>query len=117
LVQLGIQILKIIPGRVSISTRPASPPRQTRHHRKGASMSSYGIPPLTHTQVQTLVALFAAHGYARTRVLINVLATYAGILACRTLVACNPPIHTNATLIFGLVQARASQLYPVHWAS
>ncbi|KAG6886661.1 hypothetical protein C0992_002908 [Termitomyces sp. T32_za158] len=91
LVQLGIEILKIIPGRVSISIDPLLT------HDKRAIIA----------KAQTLIALFAAHGYAPTRVLIKVPATYTGILACRALAACTPPIDTNATLIFGLVQARA----------
>ncbi|KAG6874665.1 hypothetical protein C0992_007053 [Termitomyces sp. T32_za158] len=92
LVQLGIQILKIIPGRVSISIDPRLA------HDKHAIIA----------KAQNLIALFAAHGYTRTCVLIKIPATYAGILACRALAACTPPIHTNATLIFGLVQARTS---------
>ncbi|KAG6875122.1 hypothetical protein C0992_005136 [Termitomyces sp. T32_za158] len=92
LVQLGIRILKIIPGRVSISIDPRLA------HDKHAIIA----------KARNLIALFAAHGYTPTCVLIKIPATYVGILACRALAACTPPIHTNATLKFGLVQARTS---------
>ncbi|KAG6875073.1 hypothetical protein C0993_010985, partial [Termitomyces sp. T159_Od127] len=62
---------------------------------------------LTNIKAQNLIALFEVHGYPRTRVLIKIPGTYAGILACRALEAASPAIHTNATLIFGLVQAQA----------
>ncbi|KAG6840405.1 hypothetical protein C0991_006914 [Blastosporella zonata] len=62
-----------------------------------------------------LVSIFEELGYPRERVLIKIPATYSGILAARILETpiqlpdgtLIKPIHTNATLIFGVVQALA----------
>ncbi|KAG5653148.1 hypothetical protein H0H81_002059 [Sphagnurus paluster] len=91
LVQVGIQILKIIPGRVSVSVDPRLADNYDAIVAKG----------------RNLISIFEEQGYPRNRVLIKIPATYAGILAARTLETSEKPIHTNATLIFGLVQALA----------
>ncbi|KAG6830970.1 hypothetical protein H0H93_013885, partial [Arthromyces matolae] len=100
LVQLGIQILDIIPGRVSASVDPRLANDKDAIIRKS----------------RNLISLFEELGYHRDRVLIKIPATYSGILACQILetpppsesiTITNKPIHTNATLIFGLVQALA----------
>ncbi|KAF5376709.1 hypothetical protein D9615_007826 [Tricholomella constricta] len=99
LVQVGIQILNIIPGRVSISVDPRLANDHDAIIAKG----------------RNLVSIFEELGYPRERVLIKIPATYSGILAAQALETpiqlpngtSSKPIHTNATLIFGLVQALA----------
>ncbi|KAG6918476.1 hypothetical protein DXG01_014103 [Tephrocybe rancida] len=91
LVQVGIQILNIIPGRVSVSVDPRLANDTDAIVAKG----------------RKLISVFEEFGYPRERVLIKIPATYSGILAARTLETSPKPIHTNATLIFGVVQALA----------
>ncbi|KAG5734308.1 Transaldolase, partial [Termitomyces sp. T112] len=103
LVQVGMQILNIIPGRVSVSIDPRLADDKDAIVAKG----------------RTLISLFEELGYTRDRVLIKIPGTYSGILACKALEtramsmlpdgseSISSPIHTNATLIFGLVQALA----------
>lgn len=57
-----------------------------------------------------MISLLEELGVPRDRVLIKIPATYSGILAANTLEYpsdSSPPIHTNMTLIFGVVQALA----------
>ncbi|TFK73061.1 transaldolase [Pluteus cervinus] len=95
LVQIGIQILNIIPGRVSISVDPRLA------HNYDAILA----------KAHSLISLFEKFDISRHRILIKIPATYPGILAARTLESTaeinGGPIHTNITLIFGLVQALA----------
>ncbi|KAH0580109.1 hypothetical protein H2248_002917 [Termitomyces sp. 'cryptogamus'] len=98
-----MQILNIIPGRVSVSIDPRLADDKDAIVAKG----------------RTLISLFEELGYTRDRVLIKIPGTYSGILACKALEtramsmlpdgseSISSPIHTNATLIFGLVQALA----------
>ncbi|KAF8994656.1 hypothetical protein BDQ17DRAFT_1366593 [Cyathus striatus] len=81
LVQVGVQILKLIPGRVSLSADP----------RLGYDYDA-------------IVAKVRA-GHLRSRILIKIPATYPGIRAAHTLQ--NEGIQTNMTLIFSLSQALA----------
>ncbi|KAF9459531.1 hypothetical protein BDZ94DRAFT_1324746 [Collybia nuda] len=99
LVQVGIQILNIIPGRVSVSIDPRLANDRDAIVNKG----------------HDLIAIFEELGISRERVLIKIPGTYSGILAARILETpvrlsdgtMTDPIHTNATLIFGRVQALA----------
>ncbi|KAG5643661.1 hypothetical protein DXG03_000541 [Asterophora parasitica] len=99
LVQVGIHILDIIPGRASVSVDP----RLANDHDAIVAKG------------RNLVSIFEELGYPRERVLVKIPATYSGILAAKTLATpsqlpngtSTKPIHTNATLVFGLVQALA----------
>ena len=87
--QVGAQILNIIPGRVSISVDP----------RLGYDYDA--IISKTHS----LVAILKELDIPQSRILIKIPATMPGIRAAHKLEAQN--IHTNLTLIFSLVQALA----------
>ncbi|KAG6808967.1 hypothetical protein H0H92_002201 [Tricholoma furcatifolium] len=99
LVQVGIQILNIIPGRVSVSVDPRLADDIDAIVAKG----------------RNLISIFEDLGYPRERILIKIPATYSGILASKVLETpillpdgtTSKPIHTNSTLIFGVVQALA----------
>ncbi|TFK21448.1 aldolase [Coprinopsis marcescibilis] len=94
LVLVGVQILSIIPGRVSASVDP----------RVGSSI------PATLKQARTIISLFEEHSIPRSRVLIKVPGTPEGITAAHILehpTDGSEPIHTNITLIFGRAQALA----------
>ncbi|KXN86955.1 Transaldolase [Leucoagaricus sp. SymC.cos] len=102
LVQVGIEILSMIPGRVSISIDPRLAYDYTGIIQKA----------------RNLITLFEQHNISRNRILIKIPATYAGIRAAQTLetppsnVDEQPetqqePIHTNLTLVFDIVQATA----------
>ncbi|TFK36238.1 hypothetical protein BDQ12DRAFT_687072 [Crucibulum laeve] len=91
LVQVGVQILNIIPGRVSVSVDPRLGYDYDAIVKKGKS----------------LIALFEECSIPRSRVLVKIPATYAGIRAAHTLETSVNPIHTNLTLIFSLSQAIA----------
>ncbi|KIJ92654.1 hypothetical protein K443DRAFT_13439 [Laccaria amethystina LaAM-08-1] len=94
LVQVGAEILNIIPGRVSVSVDP----------RLGYDY--HGI----LNKAKSLTSLFNALSppIPPSRVLIKIPATYPGILAAHTLESLpSSPIHTNLTLVFGRVQAVA----------
>jgi len=90
LVQVGVRILSIIPGRVSISVDP----------RLGSSYS--GI----LSKSRALIKLVDEFHIPRSRILIKIPATTAGIHAAHTLET-KDNIHTNLTLVFSLVQALA----------
>lgn len=89
LVRFGLEILKVVPGRVStevdarLSFDTAATLARARH----------------------IIGLYEAAGVPRSRVLIKVAATWEGIQAARVLEA--EGIHTNLTLLFSFAQARA----------
>ncbi len=89
LVRFGLEILKVVPGRVStevdarLSFDTAATLARARH----------------------IMALYEAAGVPRSRVLIKVAATWEGIQAARVLEA--EGIHCNLTLLFAFAQARA----------
>lgn len=89
LVAFGLEILKLIPGRVSteVDARLSFDTRATVE------------------RAQKLIALFEAQGISRERILIKIAATWEGIAAAKILEA--QGIHTNLTLMFSLTQAIA----------
>ena len=89
LVAFGIEILKLVPGRVSTEIDPRL------SHDTAASAET----------ARRLIALYAAAGVPRERVLIKLASTWEGIQAARALEA--EGIRTNLTLLFCLAQARA----------
>ncbi|EDR05260.1 transaldolase [Laccaria bicolor S238N-H82] len=94
LVQVGAEILNIIPGRVSVSVDP----------RLGYDYHAI------LTKAKSLTSLFNSLSppIPPSRFLIKIPATYPGILAAHTLESLpSSPIHTNLTLVFGQVQAVA----------
>ncbi|KAJ6590664.1 hypothetical protein DFH09DRAFT_209464 [Mycena vulgaris] len=93
LVQVGVEISKIVPGRVSVSVDPRIANDTQAILRKS----------------RTLMALLEELGIPRERILIKIPTTYEGICAAQALEhpAAGAPIHTNMTLVFGRVQALA----------
>lgn len=89
LVAFGVEILKLVPGRVSTEIDPRL------SHDTAASVAT----------AQRLISLYAAAGVPRARVLIKLASTWEGIQAARQLE--QQGIHTNLTLLFCLAQARA----------
>ena len=89
LVAFGVEILKVVPGRVSteIDPRPS--------YDTNASIAT----------ARRLVELYAAAGVPKARVLIKLASTWEGIQAARELE--RQGIHTNLTLLFCLAQAQA----------
>jgi transaldolase len=89
LVRFGLEILKVVPGRVSteVDARLSFDTRATVARARG------------------LIALYAAAGIGRERVLIKIASTWEGIAAARELEA--DGIHCNLTLLFGFCQAVA----------
>ncbi|MFS2137614.1 transaldolase [Duganella sp. Dugasp56] len=89
LVAFGVEILRIVPGRVSteVDARMA--------------FDSAG----TVEKGRALIARYEAAGIARDRVLIKIAATWEGIRAAEVLE--RDGIHCNMTLVFGLAQAAA----------
>ena len=90
LVQFGLEILRIVPGRVSTEV--------------DARLSQ--DTPATIERARRIVALYAAAGIPRERVLIKIASTWEGIAAARVLQA--EGIQCNLTLLFAPVQADAS---------
>ncbi len=88
-VDLGVQILGLIKGRVSTEVD---------------ARLSYDT-AATIAKAHELIALYAQAGIARSRVLIKIAATWEGIAAARQLE--QDGIACNLTLLFGLDQARA----------
>lgn len=86
-VNFGIEILKIIPGRVSTEVDAR------------LSFDSAGTVQKAHQ----LIALYESAGIPRERILIKVASTWEGAAACRILE--NSGIHCNMTLLFSLPQA------------
>jgi len=88
-VNFGIEILKIIPGRVSTEVDAR------------LSFDTEG----TIAKALELIRLYEEAGYPRERILIKVAATWEGIRAAEVLE--KEGIHCNLTLLFSLIQAIA----------
>lgn len=88
-VKFGVEILKLIEGRVSTEVDAAL---------------SYDT-AATIRKAKELLALYADYGIASDRILIKIAATWEGIQAAKALEA--EGIHTNLTLLFGIPQAHA----------
>lgn len=89
LVAFGLEILKIVPGRVSTEVDAR------------LSFDTKG----TVTKAKHLIGLYESHGIDRNRILIKLAGTWEGIAAAKQLEA--EGIHCNMTLLFSLVQAAA----------
>ncbi|MFG6416486.1 transaldolase [Roseateles sp. DC23W] len=89
LVAFGVEILNVVPGRVSTEIDPRL------SHDTAASV----------TTARRIIQLYAAAGVPRERVLIKLASTWAGIQAARELE--QQGIRTNLTLLFCLAQAKA----------
>ena len=89
LVRFGLEILKVVPGRVSTEVD---------------ARLSFDT-EATLVRARRLIALYEAAGIARTRVLIKIAATWEGIQAARVLE--QEGIRCNLTLLFAFAQARA----------
>ncbi len=89
LVRFGLEILKVVPGRVSteVDARPS--------FDKAASLS----------RARRLIGLYEAAGIQRERVLIKLASTWEGIQAAAELE--REGIHCNLTLLFAFAQAVA----------
>ncbi|MGI9025161.1 MAG: transaldolase [Burkholderiaceae bacterium] len=90
MIAFGLEILKIIPGRVSTET-------DARLSFDTASLIA---------KAHRLIALYEAAGIARERVLIKLSSTWEGIRAAEALE--REGIHCNMTLLFSLTQATES---------
>ncbi len=88
-VKFGVEILKLIEGRVSTEVDAAL---------------SYDT-EATIAKAKELLALYAQYGIPSDRILIKIASTWQGIQAAKALEA--EGIHTNLTLLFGLHQAKA----------
>ena len=89
LVRFGLEILKIVPGRVSTEV--------------DARLSFDTAATLA--RARRLIALYAAAGVPRERVLIKIAATWEGIRAAQELE--RDGVHCNLTLLFAFAQAVA----------
>ena len=89
LVRFGLEILKVVPGRVSTEV--------------DARLSFDA--PATVARARRIMALYEAAGIDRSRVLIKIAATWEGIQAAAELE--REGIHCNLTLLFSLPQAVA----------
>jgi transaldolase len=89
LVAFGLEILKIVPGRVSTEVD---------------ARLSFDT-QATITKAKHLITLYESQGIDRKRVLIKLAGTWEGIQAAKALEA--EGIHCNMTLLFSLVQAAA----------
>ena len=89
LVRFGLEILKIVPGRVSTEVD---------------ARLSFDI-QATIDKAHELIALYQAAGISRDRVLIKIAATWEGIVAATVLE--KEGIHCNLTLLFSPIQAAA----------
>ncbi|MFT4021709.1 MAG: transaldolase [Acinetobacter sp.] len=88
-VKFGVEILKLIEGRVSTEV--------------DASLS-YDT-EATIAKAKELLALYKDYGIEQNRILIKIASTWQGIQAAKALEA--EGIHCNLTLLFGLHQAKA----------
>lgn len=88
-VKFGVEILKLIEGRVSTEV--------------DASLSYDTV--ATIAKAKELLALYKAYGIDQNRILIKIASTWEGIQAAQVLEA--EGIHCNLTLLFGLHQAQA----------
>jgi transaldolase len=89
LVAFGLEILKIIPGRVSTEVD---------------ARLSFNT-KATVTKAKRLISLYESQGIDRQRILIKLAGTWEGIAAAKDLEA--DGIHCNITLLFSLIQAAA----------
>jgi transaldolase len=89
LVLFGVEILKIVPGRVSTETDAS------------LSFDTEGLVEKAHR----FISLYREHGIPRERVLIKIASTWEGIRAAEVLQ--KEGINCNMTLLFSLVQAVA----------
>jgi transaldolase len=89
LVRFGLEILKVVPGRVSTEV-------DARLSFDTAA---------TVARARRIMALYEARGIGRDRVLIKIAATWEGIQAARILE--HDGIHCNLTLLFSFCQAVA----------
>jgi transaldolase len=90
IVDFGIEILKIVPGRVSTEADAR------------LSFDTEG----TMKKAHELISLYEEAGISREKILIKVASTWEGIQAARQLT--KEGIHCNMTLLFSLPQAIAS---------
>jgi len=88
-VNFGVEILKIVPGRVSTEVD---------------ARLSFDVEGSIH-KATTLIGLYEAVGIDRSRVLIKLASTWEGVQAAKILE--KEGIHCNMTLMFSLVQAIA----------
>lgn len=89
LIRFGLEILKIVPGRVSTEV--------------DARLSFDTL--ATIAKAHELIALYAAAGIGKERVLIKIASTWEGIQAATVLE--KEGIHCNLTLLFSPIQAAA----------
>ena len=89
LVAFGLEILKIVPGRVSTEVD---------------ARLSFDT-KATVAKAKHLIALYESQGVDRKRILIKLAGTWEGIAAAKQLEA--DGIHCNMTLLFSLIQAAA----------
>ena len=89
LVRFGLEILKVVPGRVSTEVDAR------------LSFDTQG----TLARARRLIQLYEAAGIDRQRVLIKIASTWEGIQAARQLE--QEGIHCNLTLLFSFCQAQA----------
>ena len=88
-VHFGLEILKVIPGRVSTEVD---------------ACLSFDTTAMVQ-QAMRIIQLYESNGIHRDRVLVKIASTWEGIRACEELEKCG--IHTNMTLIFNYHQAIA----------
>jgi len=89
LIAFGVEILKIVPGRVSTET--------------DANLS-FDAEALI-AKGRQFIALYQKHGIPRERILVKIASTWEGIRACEVLQ--KEDINCNLTLLFSLAQAVA----------
>ena len=89
LVAFGLEILKIVPGRVSTEVD---------------ARLSFDT-KATVAKAKHIISLYESYGIDRKRILIKLAGTWEGIAAAKELEATG--IHCNMTLLFSLVQAAA----------
>lgn len=89
LVRFGLEILKVVPGRVSTEVD---------------ARLSFDT-EATVARARRIMGLYEAAGIARSRVLIKIASTWEGIQAARVLE--QEGIHCNLTLLFAFCQAQA----------
>ena len=89
LVLFGVEILKIVPGRVSTETDA------------DLSFDTQGL----IEKAKRFISLYQQHGIGRERILIKIASTWEGIRAAEVLQ--REGINCNMTLLFSLVQAVA----------
>jgi len=89
LVAFGLEILKIVPGRVSTEVD---------------ARLSFDT-KATVAKAKHIISLYESHGIDRKRILIKLAGTWEGIAAAKELEAAG--IHCNMTLLFSLIQAAA----------